>query len=226
MKAGQIVLICCVALALIAFFFFDGAQYLDFELIKSKQGELQHWVAQHQLLALLGFFGVYVCVTALSIPGAAVLTLLAGALFGLLKGFVIVSFASTLGATLAFLGARYLFKETVQEKFGDKLSVINDGIEKEGAFYLFGLRLVPLFPFFVINLVMSITSINTRTFYLASQLGMVAGTLVYVNAGTQLAQLDGVSGILSPGLIASFALLAAFPFIAKRLLAVLRKAES
>jgi dihydrolipoamide dehydrogenase len=165
----------------------------------------------------LVFFVVYVAVTALSLPGAALMTLVAGAIFGLLWGTVIVSFASSIGATLAFLASRFLFRDAIQRRFGDKLRAINQGIEKEGAFYLFTLRLVPAFPFFVINLVMGLTPIPTRTFYWVSQVGMLLGTIVYVNAGTQIGQIESLRGILSPTLLISFALLGVFPLIAKKI---------
>jgi pyruvate/2-oxoglutarate dehydrogenase complex dihydrolipoamide dehydrogenase (E3) component/uncharacterized membrane protein YdjX (TVP38/TMEM64 family) len=163
-----------------------------------------------------------VAVTGLSLPGAALMTLVAGAVFGLLWGTVIVSFASSLGATLAFLASRFLLRDAIQGRFGDKLRAINAGVEKEGAFYLFTLRLVPAFPFFVINLVMGLTPMKTRTFYWVSQVGMLAGTLVYVNAGTQLARLESVKGILSPGLLASFAALGLFPLVAKKIVDTVR----
>ena len=154
--------------------------------------------------------------TGLSLPGAAIMTLVGGAIFGLLWGTVIVSFASAIGATLAFLASRYLFRDAIQAKFGDKLGAINRGVEKEGAFYLFALRLVPAFPFFVINLVMGLTPMKTWTYYWVSQLGMLAGTIVYVNAGTQIARIESLAGLVSPGLIGSFVLLGVFPLIAKR----------
>ena len=165
------------------------------------------------------YFLIYVAVTALSLPGAAVMTLAGGALFGLGIGTLLVSFASSIGATLAFLVSRFLLRDWVQARYGERLGAINPGMEKDGAFYLFTLRLVPVFPFFIINLLMGLTPIRTRTFYWVSQVGMLAGTLVYVNAGTQLARLDSLSGILSPGLLASFALLGVFPLLAKRLVA-------
>ncbi|MGH9577706.1 MAG: VTT domain-containing protein, partial [Terriglobales bacterium] len=168
------------------------------------------------------FFLIYVAATGLSLPGAIILTLAAGAIFGLLWGTVFVSFASSIGATLAFLASRFLLRHSVQAKFGDKLKAINTGIDKDGAFYLFTLRLVPAFPFFVINLVMGLTSIKTRTFYWVSQLGMLAGTIVYVNAGTQIAQIESAAGILSPALIASFTLLGIFPLIAKKIVAMIK----
>ncbi|MEX1303389.1 MAG: TVP38/TMEM64 family protein, partial [Desulfotignum sp.] len=165
----------------------------------------------------------YITVTALSLPGAAVMTLAGGALFGLVTGTVVISFASTIGATLAFLVSRFLLKNWVQNRFKDKLHAINRGIERDGAFYLFTLRLVPVFPFFIINLVMGLTPIRTIRFYLVSQLGMLPGTLVYVNAGTQLAQIDSLKDIVSPGLLLSFALLGMFPLLAKKGVALINR---
>src|SRR5436190_14927783 len=163
------------------------------------------------------FFAIYVLVTGLSLPGAAMLTLVAGALFGLVWGVVIVSFASTIGATLAFLASRYLLRDWVQGKFGEKLRTINEGVDKEGAFYLFALRLVPAFPFFLINLVMGLTKMPTRTYFWVSQVGMLAGTIAYVYAGTQLGQFK-----ISGGLIAAFVILGVFPLVAKRVLDALK----
>ena len=165
---------------------------------------------------MLIFFLTYVLVTGLSLPAASILTLAGGAVFGVLIGTVLVSFASTIGATLAFLASRFLFRDFIQNRFADKLQIINQGIEKDGAFYLFTLRLVPVFPFFIINLVMGLTPIRTLTFALVSQIGMLAATIVYVNAGTQLAKVNGLGDILSPQLIASFVLLGVFPLITKK----------
>lgn len=166
---------------------------------------------------------LYILITALSLPGALIMSLGGGALFGLWLGFLLVSFASTVGATLAFLGARFLFKDAIQKGFGEKLTAINKGIKQDGAFYLFTLRLVPVFPFFIINLVMGLTPIRTAVFYPVSQIGMVPGTLVYVNAGTQLGKIESASGILSPGLLFSFALLGVFPLLAKKVIEVIKK---
>ncbi len=165
---------------------------------------------------------IYIAVTGLSLPGATILTLAGGAVFGLFWGTVIVSFASTLGATLAFLAARFLFRDAVKARFGERLQAIDKGVTKEGALYLFTLRLVPVFPFFVINLAMGLTHIKTQTFYWVSQVGMLAGTLVYVNAGTQLGQLESLSGILSPGLIGSFILLGIFPLLANKIVEAIK----
>ena len=175
------------------------------------------------LLIAGGYFIVYVAFTALALPAAAILTIAAGAIFGFWWGLILVSFASTIGATCAFLLTRYLFAETVERKFGDRLSAVNKGIEAEGAFYVFGLRLVPLFPFFVVNSVLALTKLKTITFYWASQLGMLAGTAVFVNAGTQLADIESTGDILSPKIILSFVLLGVFPILAKWALAFMRK---
>ena len=217
------IIVITFAIAIAVIFYQLGLdQYLSLEGIKQSQSQISELNAQQPLLLALAFLAIYVLVTALSIPGAAVLTLGAGAFFGVFWGTIIVSFASSIGATIAFLVARYLFKESAQQRFGDTLKSINQGIEKEGAFYLFTLRLVPLFPFFMINLLMGLTPIRTVTFYWVSQLGMLAGTIVFVNAGTQLAQIDSLSGILSPALILSFALLGVFPILAKKIIAYLQ----
>lgn len=218
MNRKRIVTFSVLALAIASYFIFDLGQYLSLEYVKSQQAALESYRQAHPLQTAAVMFVIYVLVTALSLPGATVMTLVVGAIFGLLWGTVLVSFASTLGATLAFLISRFLLREMVQNRFGDKLKAINTGIEKDGAFYLFGLRLVPLFPFFVINLAMGLTNLKTLTFVWVSQVGMFLGTLVYVNAGTQLGQLESPSGILSPGLIFSFALLGVFPIIARKIL--------
>jgi len=213
------VLVGAVALAWVVF---DLGQYLNFYYIQSRA---PHWQAQLEQQPLLFggiFFAVYVLVTGLSIPGAAVMTLLAGALFGVVWGTVLVSFASTIGATLAFLIARFVARDFVQQRFAEQLKTLNAGIEKEGGFYLFTLRLVPAFPFFLINIAMGLTPIKVWQFYWISQLGMLAGTVVYVNAGTQLAQLESMQGILSPPLIASFVALGLLPLVAKKTVAWLR----
>ncbi|WP_300319022.1 bifunctional TVP38/TMEM64 family protein/FAD-dependent oxidoreductase [Accumulibacter sp.] len=202
---------------LLAYFAFDLGRFLSLDYFKGQQEAIEAWRVAQPLKAALAFFVAYVLVTGLSLPGAAVMTLVGGAAFGLLWGLLLVSFASSLGATLAFLASRFLLRDWVQKRFGERLRAINAGIEKDGGFYLFTLRLVPVFPFFVINLLMGLTPIRTRTFYWVSQLGMLAGTLVYVNAGTQLAKIDSLSGILSPGLLGSFALLGVFPLIAKKI---------
>ncbi|MBX9812984.1 MAG: FAD-dependent oxidoreductase, partial [Burkholderiales bacterium] len=215
MKKNKGVLSVVIALLIVAFFAFDLGRYFTLGFFKSQQAAIDAYVQTSPLRAGLLFFLIYVAVTGLSLPGAAIMTLAAGAIFGLLWGTVIVSFASTLGATLAFLASRFLFRDAIQSRFGDKLKAINAGVERDGAFYLFTLRLIPAFSFFVINLVMALTPIRTRTFYWVSQIGMFAGTLVYVNAGTEIAKIESLSGIPSPGLIVSFTLLGLFPLIAK-----------
>ena len=198
-----------------AFFQYDLDNYLTLENIKSEQEALRGLVDTNPAEFIAGYFFIYVAVTALSIPGAAVMTLVAGALFGLWWGLLIVSFASTIGATLAMVIARWLFKQEVENRFKNQISTINKGIEKDGAFYLFTLRLVPAFPFFAINLAMALTSMNVITFFLVSQVGMLAGTFVFVNAGTELAQVKNLSDVLSAGLLMSFVLLGVFPLLAK-----------
>ena len=198
-----------------AFFQYDLGNYLTLENIKSEQEALRGLVDTNPAEFIAGYFFIYVAVTALSIPGAAVMTLVAGALFGLWWGLLIVSFASTIGATLAMVIARWLFKQEVESRFKNQISTINKGIEKDGAFYLFTLRLVPAFPFFAINLAMALTSMNVITFFLVSQVGMLAGTFVFINAGTELAQVSNPSEVLSAELLMSFALLGVFPLLAK-----------
>lgn len=220
MKKG--IILGLIAVIVFLFFSYDLQHLLTLDGLKNGLGDFEAWRSESPVLVALVFLGIYVCVTALSLPGAAVMTLAAGALFGVLWGTVIVSFASSIGATLAFLASRYFLQETVQNKFGERLKAINAGIKKEGAFYLFTLRLVPVFPFFLINLLMGLTPIKAATFYIVSQIGMLAGTIVYVNAGTQLAQIDSLSGILSPALLFSFALLGIFPFIAKKVISIVK----
>ena len=219
----KIVLLGVIAAAIFSFFYFDLNSYLTLEGMKGSLDTFKSQIADNPVLSIGVFFAIYVAVTALSLPGAAILTLAAGALFGLVQGLVIVSFASSVGATLAFLVSRFILRDTVRNKFKEKLKKIDEGVEKQGAFYLFTLRLVPVFPFFLINLLMGLTSLKTWTFYWVSQIGMLAGTAVYVNAGTQLAQIDSLSGIVSPGLIFSFVLLGIFPWIAKGIVALVNR---
>ena len=216
-----LVLIAAAAIGL--FFHFNLHQLLTLEGLKGSMDQFSQYKEQSPLLVFGGFFLLYVVVTALSLPGAAILTLAAGALFGLVEALLVASFASTVGATLAFLVSRYLLRDTIKQRFPERLDAIDAGVEKEGGFYLFTLRLVPVFPFFLINLLMGVTSIKAWTFYWVSQIGMLAGTFVFVNAGTQLAQIESLSGILSLDLILSFALLGVFPFIAKEILNVFKK---
>jgi pyruvate/2-oxoglutarate dehydrogenase complex dihydrolipoamide dehydrogenase (E3) component/uncharacterized membrane protein YdjX (TVP38/TMEM64 family) len=219
----RIALLLALAALVAAFFALGGPKWLTLEGLKSGLDQFAAWKSNSPLALGLAFGAVYVLVTALSLPGAAILTLAAGAIFGLFWGTVIASFASTLGATLAFWSARYLLRDWVQSRFGDRLKPINEGVARDGAFYLFTLRLVPVFPFFLINLLMGLVPMRALTFYAVSQVGMLAGTLVYVNAGTQLAQIDSLAGIVSPGVALSFALLGVFPLIAKSVLGALQR---
>lgn len=222
MSARKLLVLLAIGLALGAYFAFDLGRFLSLETLKAQQTALAALHAQRPLLLAALYFALYVAVTAASLPGAALLTLAGGAVFGLLWGTVIVSFASTLGATLAFLSARFLARDWVSARFGQRLAAIDEGIRKEGAFYLFTLRLVPIFPFFLVNLLLGLTAMKTRTFYWVSQMGMLAGTVAYVNAGTQLAGIESLSGILSPGVLGSFALLGIFPLLAKKAVDVAR----
>ncbi|MEE8288685.1 MAG: FAD-dependent oxidoreductase [Nitrosomonadaceae bacterium] len=219
----KITLVVAAIFLVLIFFALDLNSYLSLHSLKVSLGQFEAWRAASPVLVGLSFLLFYVIVAALSLPGAAVLTLAAGALFGLLWGTVIVSFASSIGATLAFLVSRYLFRDAIQSRFGDRLSAINNGMAKDGVFYLFTLRLVPLFPFFIVNLLMGLTPIRTSSYYWVSQVGMLAGTLVYVNAGTQLAKISGLSSIVSPGLLISFTLLGVFPLLAKWFLHFLQR---
>ncbi len=218
----KLVIVAAVIGVLVAFWSFNLGQYFTLSYLKGSAGRFRALYAEHRVLVILIYFVVYVATTSLSLPGAVVLTLAGGALFGLLTGTVIVSFASAIGATLACFVSRFLLRDWVQGKFGDKIARVNEGIEKEGAFYLFTLRLIPVFPFWMINLVMGLTKMPFRKFYWVSQLGMLAGTVVYVNAGKELAKIDSLKGILSPSLLISFALIGIFPIAVKRLMALYR----
>ncbi len=211
--------------AIAAYFIFDLGQILSLENFKASQAEIVAAKDANPALYIAGFFALYVAVTGLSIPGAAIMSLVAGALFGVVIGTVIVSFASTMGATLAFLSARYLLRDWVQARFGERLRAIDDGLEKDGAFYLFTLRLIPIFPFFVINLLMGLTRIKTPTFFWVSQIGMLPATIVFVNAGTQISRIESTAGLLSPTLIASFVALAFFPWVAKGIVALVKRSR-
>ena len=222
MKNSRVLVLAGIVVAVVVFFALGGQRYLTFEHVKSQQAAIDAWYAASPVATVFVFFALYVAVTGLSLPGAVIMTLAAGAIFGLAWGTVIVSFASSIGATLAFMASRFLLRDWVQNRVGRQLAAINAGVAKDGAQYLFTLRLIPAVPFFVINLAMGLTPLRTWTFYWVSQAGMLAGTLVYVNAGTQLAQLQSLSGILSPGLVGAFVLLGLFPFIAARLLGLAR----
>ncbi|MCU0767336.1 MAG: FAD-dependent oxidoreductase [Gammaproteobacteria bacterium] len=219
MTPSRLLLVAVVAALVAAYFFLGLGQYLSLDHFRASQAAIEAQRAAHPFATAGLFFLAYVAVTGLSVPGAVVMTLAAGAIFGLWWGTLLVSFASSLGATIAFLVSRFLLHDAVQRRFGDRLRAINAGVAKDGAFYLLGLRLVPIFPFFVINLAMALTPIPTRTFYWVSQAGMLPATLVYVNAGREIGRIDSLAGILSPGLLASLALLAVFPLIARRAVA-------
>lgn len=212
----KIIIALIIAGCIAAFFIFDLNKYFTLSYIKESRDKFNIFYTDNSVLTITAYMLIYIAITALSLPGAAIMTLAGGALFGFVIALAAVSFASTIGATLACFVSRYLLRGWVEEKFGDKLSVINSGLEKEGIFYLFMLRLIPAFPFFVINLLMGLTRIKLTTFYWVSQIGMFAGTVVYVNAGKELGKIDSLSGVLSPGLIISFVILGVFPLAVKK----------
>lgn len=223
MNLRKLLLLVAVLIGIAAFFAFDLGRFFSLDFLKESQARFAELREQQPLALAAGYFLVYVAVTALSLPGATIVTLAGGAIFGLGWGLLLVSFASSIGATLAFLTARFLLRESVQARFGQRLAEVDKGIAKDGAFYLFTLRLIPVVPFFVINLLMGLTTMKAWTFYWVSQLGMLAGTAVYVNAGTQLGQLESLKGIVSPGLLGSFVLLGLFPLIARRIVEAVQK---
>lgn len=223
-KVSQKILIgLMLVAAVVAFRVFDLGQYLTLTHIKESQNKFALLYSEHRLMVILGYAAIYVLTASLSLPGAAVLTLAGGALFGLWIGLLIVSVASTVGATLAFIVSRFILRDWVQTKFGNMLGTVNTGIEKEGALYLFTLRLIPIVPFWLINLLMGLTKMSLPRFFWVSQLGMLPGTIVYVNAGKELAKIESLSGILSPGLIISFAVLGIFPTAAKKVFSLFKR---
>jgi len=222
----KILIIILISAAVGLFFYFGLHQVLTFDRIKAAQGDLQAYTDNNYILAVLAFCGVYITTTALSLPGAALLTLLSGALFGLVTGTVLASISSTLGATVAFLISRYLLRDTVKSKFGKMLDKIDAGIEEEGAFYLFTVRMIPVFPFFVVNLLMGLTNIKTLTYMWVSMAGMLLGTSIYVNAGTRLSELESPAGIFSPDIIISFVALGIMPMASKKLINYLRSKKN
>ena len=223
MSLGKAGLLASLVAAIAAFFVFDLGAYLTLDSLKARQADLAALLDNRPLVIIGGFFMLYVATTALSLPGAVILTLAAGAVFGLWLGTLIVSFASTLGASLAFLSSRFVLRDWVKARFGKRIAAIDRGIAKEGALYLLTLRLIPAFPFFLINLAMGLTTMRLVTFYGVSQVGMLPGTLVFVNAGTQLAAIDSTSDILSPALVGSFVLLGLFPLIAKGIVGLVKR---
>ena len=223
MNAKKIGLVAAVVALIAAFFFFDLGRFLTLDAVKAAQQDFADYYAQNTVTVLAGYFVAYVLIAALSLPGAVPMTLIGGAVFGFWTGLVVISFASTLGATLACMVSRYLLGGWVQNRFGDRLGALNQGLEREGAFYLFTMRLIPIFPFFLINLAMGLTKMPLFTFYWVSQLGMLPGTAVFVNAGTQLATIESAGDILSLRIILSFALLGIFPIAAKKIMGLVRK---
>ena len=207
----------------LAYWYWDLGQWLTLEQLKASRDALISLYADQPVKTALTFFGVYVLAAALSFPGASILTLAAGAIFGWAMGLLLVSFASSLGALLAFWASRYLLRDVIEKRFGKLLQPINEGLAKDGTFYLLTLRLVPLFPFWLINLLMGLTTLGARRFHIVSQIGMLVGTAVYVNAGTQLAAIDTAADVLSPGLIASLVLLGVFPLMAKVMVDALQR---
>ena len=226
MKSSKPVVLVMIGILAVSFFAFDLHHHLSLGSLKQNLQSFQAYQQAHPMAAISIYMATYIVVTALSLPGAGILTLVGGAIFGLFKGVIIVSFASTIGATLAFLMARFLFRDAIQRRFKEKLEIIDQGVEKEGGFYLFSLRLVPLFPFFILNILMGLTRIPTLTYALVSQVGMLPATVVFVNAGKHLAELESIQGILSPGLMATFAILGIFPIAAKKSMDLIRHGKA
>ena len=220
---NKIIIVVVIIGVIAAFKIFNLGDYLTLEYLKESQAKFQALYRENRVTVIAVYMLIYILSTSLSLPGAAILTLAGGALFGLVTGTIIVSFASTIGATLACFVSRFILRDWVQKKFGDRLKTVNEGIAKEGLFYLFTLRLIPVFPFWLINLVMGLTKMPLKSFYWVSQIGMFPATIVFVNAGKELAGIDSLSGILSPGLIISFVLLGLFPLITKKLLGLYKK---
>ncbi|MDB2414822.1 TVP38/TMEM64 family protein [Rickettsiales bacterium] len=225
-KLFRIILLILLSFALIAFFALDLQQYATLEYIKQQHDIFSQYYQQNSFLILAIFAMAYIMVTALSLPLATILTLIGGALFGLPLGIVMVSFASSIGATLAFLMARFIARDYIQKNYKKQLGKVNQGFKSEGKFYLFALRLVPIFPFFMVNIIMALMPIKVLAFYLVSQIGMLPGTIIYVYAGTQLAQIESLSDIASPSLLFAFALLGVFPLFTKKLIEFMRKEKN
>lgn len=214
----KIILLVAIAFFFGAYFYFDLGQWLTLEQLKAQQSQLEAYRSDNPILVAGIYVVAYIIMAALSLPGAAIMTLTGGAVFGVVWGTLLANLSATIGATLAFIIARYFLADWVQKKFGDRVEPINRGVKKDGAFYLFTLRLVPAVPFFVINIVMALTPLRVWTFFWVSVIGMIAGAAVYANAGTQLAKIETLSGIMSPSLILSFVLLGVFPLIARKTL--------
>ncbi|MBF0559200.1 MAG: TVP38/TMEM64 family protein [Nitrospirae bacterium] len=222
MKLKKILILIVIAALILAVKIFHLDNYLTLSYLKGSLDKLKALYENDRLIVIAGYFIVYVLTTSLSLPGASPLGIAGGALFGFWTATIVVSFASTIGATIACFVSRFLLRDWIENRFSDKIAKVNDGIEKEGAFYLFTMRLIPLFPFWMINLVMGLTKMSLFKFYWVSQIGMLAGTMVYVNAGKELAKIESIKGILSPSLIISFALIGIFPIIVKKLIALYR----
>ena len=222
MKLKKILILVIIVGLILAVKVFHLDQYLTLSYLKGSLDSLKSLYENHRLMVITGYFLIYVLTTSLSLPGASPLGIAGGALFGFWTATIVVSFASTIGATLACLVSRFLLRDWIQNKFGDRVKKVNEGIEKEGAFYLFTLRLIPVFPFWLINLTMGLTTMSLFKFYWVSQIGMLPGTMVFVNAGKELAKIESLKGILSPGLIVSFALIGIFPIAVKKLIALYR----
>ncbi len=220
---NKIIIVLAMVLLILLFRLLHLDDYLTLAYLKESREQLALLYAERTGLVIAVYMLIYIVATALSLPGAVILTLAGGALFGLVTGTIVISFASTIGATLACLVSRFLLRDWVQKRFGDKLQRINEGMEREGGFYLFTLRLIPVFPFFVINLAMGLTRIKISTYYWVSQLGMLPATIVYANTGKELGKLNSLAGILSPGLIFSFVLLGLFPLAVKKIMTRLKK---
>jgi uncharacterized membrane protein YdjX (TVP38/TMEM64 family) len=214
----KVLIIIAAAIIIAAYFFFDLGHYINLTYLKGSQERFRMLYGEHEVAVVAAYMVVYILFTALSLPGAAIMTLAGGALFGIIAGTLIVSFSSAIGATLACFISRYLLRDWVLTRFGDRFAKLQKGIVEEGPFYLFSLRLVPVFPFFIINLIMGLTPMRMGTFFWVSQMGMLPGTIIYVNAGRELSKIESLSGILSPGVIFSFVLLGLFPIAAKKLL--------
>jgi uncharacterized membrane protein YdjX (TVP38/TMEM64 family) len=222
MKLKKILILIIIVGLIVAVKVFGLDQYLTLSYLKGSLDSLKSLYANHSLMVIAGYFFIYVLTTSLSLPGASPLGIAGGALFGFWTATIVVSFASTIGATLACLVSRFLLRDWIQNKFGDRVKKVNEGIEKEGAFYLFTLRLIPVFPFWMINLAMGLSKMSLLKFYWVSQIGMLPGTMVFVNAGKELAKIESLKGIFSPSLIISFALIGIFPIVIKKLLALYR----
>jgi uncharacterized membrane protein YdjX (TVP38/TMEM64 family) len=222
MKLKKILILIIIVGLIVAVKFFHIDQYLTLSFLKGSLDSLKSLYESHRIMVITGYFIIYVLTTSLSLPGASPLGIAGGALFGFWTATIVVSFASTIGATFACLVSRFLLRDWIQNKFGDRIKKVNEGVEKEGAFYLFTLRLIPVFPFWLINLAMGLTKMSLFKFYWVSQIGMLPGTMVFVNAGKELAKIESVKGILSPGLIISFTLIGIFPIMVKKLIALYR----